>query len=119
MPSRNLAPRIIGMLSLLLTAGFLYFVYLYLPQKVAESIVEKSKIHKPLTTTPRAAEFAYQDVSFKTQDGVSISGWWLPPDRNKKPLGTILMSHGIFKNREQVLSRAELLAAKGYQVLLF
>ncbi len=111
--------RILAALFVLSIVAFLCFVYLYLPEKVAGSIVARSKTHKPLTTTPRAAGFAYRDVSFKTHDGISISGWWLPPKKNKEPLGTVLMSHGIFKNREQVLTRAEFLASKGYQVLLF
>jgi alpha-beta hydrolase superfamily lysophospholipase len=118
-PSQNSLPRILTVLCLFSAAAFLYFAYGYLPEKVAGSIVARSRIRQPLTTTPRAAGFAYRDVSFKTQDGISISGWWLPPAKGQVPRGTVLMSHGIFKNREQVLTRAEFLSSKGYQVLLF
>jgi pimeloyl-ACP methyl ester carboxylesterase len=117
--SKNPIPRTLAVLCVFSAAAFLCFVYLYLPGKVAGTIAAGSKAHKPLTKTPRTDGFAYRDVSFKTQDGISISGWWLPPAKGQGPRGTILMSHGIFKNREQVLTRAEFLSAKGYQVLLF
>src|SRR5258708_506977 len=43
----------------------------------------------------------------------------MPAAPKKKALGTILLSHGAFKNREQVLNRAEFLVGMGYQVILF
>lgn len=109
---------ILGIFGLLLVGGF-YFTYVALPQKVAQGIMEKGKTRKPLTQSPKDYGLPYQDVSFITADGVSLSGWWLPAPSGKKPLGTILLSHGVFKNREQVLSRADFLVKAGYQALLF
>ncbi len=97
-------------------AGGLYFIYFTVPEKVAQTIVAKCPIHKPLTLTPKAYGLKYEDVS-AGGNGVTLSGWFLPT--SKKPLGTILLTHGVFKNREQVLSRAEFLVKSGYQVLLF
>ncbi len=116
---KSLALKIFLSLMAVVFAGAIYFIYFFLPAKVVQSIVLKSKTHQPLTTNPRADGFAYQDVSFTTKDGISISGWWMEPASKKKPLGTLLLTHGIFKNREQVLTRAEFLVKAGYQVLLF
>ena len=102
----------------ILLAGGLVFIYGILPGKVAQGILVKAQVRKPLDRSPKDDGFKYQDVSFMTPDSVSISGWWMVP-ASKKILGTVLLSHGVFKNRDQVLSRAEFLVKKGYQVLLF
>jgi len=114
----GLAKTIFLIFLVLATAGFLYFSYFLLPEKVAESITAKSKTRLPLTSTPKGDGFSYQDVSFPTSDGVTLSGWWMPAQSHKL-LGTVILSHGVFKNRGQVLSRAEFLVKAGYQVLLF
>ncbi len=103
-----------------LWAGGLYVIYQVLPEKVAEGIVAQAQVRKPTTETPKDYGITgYQDVSFLTSDGVTLSGWWLPQKAPKKPLGTILLSHGVFRNRQQVLGRAVFLWNLGYQCLLF
>ena len=102
----------------LLIAGGLYFIYGILPAKVAQSIYAKAQVHKPLTENPRQQYgLTYQDVTFKDKDGVLLSGWWLPSARKGK--GTVILTHGFTKNREQVLPRAQFLVHDGYQVLMF
>ncbi len=115
---KNLLLKILSGLLFLFLAGGLYFVYGILPEKVAQSLVAKAKIHKPLTLDPGKYGLSYQAVA-TASDGVTLSGWWLPADKTKKPLGTILLTHGAFKNREQVFLRAFFLVKAGYQVLLF
>ncbi len=103
-----------------LLAGGLYVVYQVLPEKVAQGIVAQAQVRKPITETPKDYGIpGYQDVSFVTSDGVTLSGWWMPLPARKKNLGTILFSHGVFKNRQQVLGRAVFLWNLGYQCLLF
>jgi len=103
---------------ILFLAGGLYFIYGYLPEKIAASIFDRSKTRQPLKWNPQEDAFHYEDVTFKTNEGIALSGWWMP-SKTKKPLGTVLLTHGIFKNREQMLTRAEFLVKAGYQVLLF
>jgi fermentation-respiration switch protein FrsA (DUF1100 family) len=107
--------------AVILLAGGLVFIYEILPGKVAQALFARSQVRKPLTETPKEFNLDnyYEDVTFNTADGVTLSGWWIPTPKLKKPLGTILLSHGVFKNREQVLSRALFLSQKGYQTLLF
>jgi pimeloyl-ACP methyl ester carboxylesterase len=115
----SLLPKILGSVFLLLVAGFLVFVYLILPPKVGQALFARAQIRKALTQTPQADGFRYETISFTASDGVSLQGWWLPSVKKGKPAGTVILSHGVFKNREQVLPRAEFLAKAGYQVLLF
>ena len=103
----------------LAASGFLYLGYFFLPEKVAEGIFAKAKTRLEIRWTPQDDGFSYKDVSFPTSDGVTLSGWWIAPSKAHKPLGTVILSHGVFKNRGQVLSRAEFLVKAGYQVLLF
>ena len=96
------------------------FVYYVVPDKVAQSIAVMTKIHKPLTQNPKDYGLEnFKDISFTTDDGVVISGWWVPVPAKKKTLGTVLLTHGVAKNREQVLDRAALLVKSGYQTFLF
>lgn len=115
---KGLLPKILlGVLALLL-AGGLFFIYNVLPQKVAQGIVDKAQVRCPVTESPKDYGIpGYQDVTFTTSDGVSLVGWWLPV--KGKPLGTVILAHGVFKNRQQVLGRAAFLWKLGYQVLLF
>lgn len=104
----------------ILAASGLYFIYYVLPEKVAEGIVAKAQVRCPLTETPKDYDIpGYQNVSFTTSNGVTLSGWWIPIKAPKKVLGTIILSHGVFKNRQQVLGRAAFLWNLGYQTLLF
>jgi uncharacterized protein len=41
--------------------------------------------------TPHDAQLNYEDVSLHTQDGVKISGWWIPAEQAR---GTVLFCHG-------------------------
>jgi uncharacterized protein len=120
---RNIQPRlfitVFFILMGLAAGGFVYFSYFLLPEQVAESIVTKAKTRLVIHWTPKDDGFSYQDIFFSTSDGVTLSGWWIAAPKSHKPLGTVILSHGVFKNREQVLSRAEFLAKAGYQVLLF
>jgi alpha-beta hydrolase superfamily lysophospholipase len=103
--------------------GGLFFIYEVLPGKVAQSIMEKAKVRKPITQTP--ADFGmpnYESVTFKTSEGIPLAGWWIPVDKKTKKkdvLATVLMTHGAFKNREQMLSRSVFIHRLGCNVLLF
>jgi len=108
---------LLGILAALL-AGGVFFVYEILPQKVAQGLVARSQVREPLTESPKDYGIpGYQDVTFTDSDGVTLSGWWLPV--KGKPQGTVILTHGVFKNRQQVLGRAAFLWKLGYQVLLF
>ncbi len=65
--------------------------------------------------TPADLGIAFEDVTFTTEDGISLSGWFIPA-RNGR---TIIGCHGILDNREQLLEPAAILARSGYGFLLY
>jgi uncharacterized protein len=56
-----------------------------------------------------------QAVSFKSDSGPNVSGWWCP-DLNSR--GAILLLPGIRANRLSMLARARFLRHAGYSILL-
>jgi uncharacterized protein len=65
--------------------------------------------------TPTDLGLEYRDVSFRTPDGVRLSGWYLP-SRNG---AAIAMLHGAGSTRSAVLEHAAFVTRDGYGVLLF
>src|SRR2546429_683874 len=69
----------------------------------------------PLGTGPAARYgLTYQDVSFRTADGVRLSAWYLP-SRNS---AAVVLLPGSGSTRTAVLSQAAVLARHGYGALL-
>jgi pimeloyl-ACP methyl ester carboxylesterase len=66
--------------------------------------------------TPAAQGATFENVTFKSSDGNQLSGWYLPA--GSKPV-TIIMAHGLFRSRYEVLDRGVALWREGYNVLLF
>jgi dipeptidyl aminopeptidase/acylaminoacyl peptidase len=108
---RNLA--LFG-LSVFLLAGLSLGVWL--AHQRAYGLVHPSRIVTQLT--PADAGIArWQDVSFETEDGLTLQGWYVVPEAENG--ATVILVHGLGGNREQVLGDAALLAAEGYSALLF
>lgn len=52
-------------------------------------------VRTPLLRTPDEVGLAYEEISFETQDGVTIKGWYIPANSNK----TIISNHFSPANR--------------------
>ena len=63
--------------------------------------------------TPARYGLGYQDVAFRTVDGVRLSAWYIPP-RN----GAEVLLPGAGSTRTSVLGQAAGLARHGYGALL-
>jgi uncharacterized protein len=57
----------------------------------------------------------YEDVTFRTASGLTLSGWYIP---SKNGAGVILM-HGYHADRRMPLPVAKILARHGYGVLIY
>ncbi len=57
----------------------------------------------------------YSDVSFKTRDGLTLRGWWIPGTRHE----SIVMIHGLSNSRQEPLDKAGYLHGAGYNLLVF
>jgi fermentation-respiration switch protein FrsA (DUF1100 family) len=61
---------------------------------------------------------AWEEVSFSSQGGLQLAGWFIPPAQNKDG-ATIIYVHGLGSNRGDLLEQAALLSKQGYGALLF
>lgn len=66
--------------------------------------------------TPVAQGATFEDIKFTSTDGNQLSGWYLP-SRSKRV--TIIMTHGLFRSRYEMLERGVALWREGYGVLLY
>lgn len=66
--------------------------------------------------TPAQQGATYEDVTFTSVDGNQLSGWYLPPTQKAV---TIIMTHGFFRSRYEMLERGVALWREGYGVLLY
>lgn len=61
---------------------------------------------------------AWESISFVTEDGLHLQGWFIPATVSANGY-TLVLVHGLSSNRSAMLDRAAFLAAHGYQTLLF
>ena len=67
--------------------------------------------------TPNQAGIAHWEaVTFEAADGISLKGWYIPPDENGAAL---VFVHGLAGNRGDYLPEAARLSQLGYGALLF
>jgi fermentation-respiration switch protein FrsA (DUF1100 family) len=96
-----------------LLAGLVLISYVGLPIIYARGVARPS--HAPVCcTTPADIGLDYEDVSFKTDDGLTLYGWYIP-SQNK---AAVIISHGIGGNRSSHLEQGAVLAEQGFGVLL-
>ena len=79
---------------------------------VAVAILE---IHKPRERLDAPPSAAYETVSFRSTDGLKLSGWYRP-SRNG---AAVLLVHGGGGDRSGVMDQARLLDRHGYGVLVY
>jgi pimeloyl-ACP methyl ester carboxylesterase len=56
------------------------------------------------------------DVTFPSQDGISLTGWYISSPGGSR--GTVIIAHGVNGNRSDMLSRAAILVRHHYNTLL-
>lgn len=67
------------------------------------------------SATPADRGLAFEEASFATRDGVTLTGWYVPSANES----AVVLLHGSGSNRSAVLDHAVVLARAGYGVLLF
>lgn len=75
---------------------------------------------RPLTgsiccQTPRGFGAEYENIEFRSADGVALSGWYIPPKNN----AVVILLHGYYADRRQVLPVAKILVRHGYGILMY
>jgi len=67
--------------------------------------------------TPASFELAFEDVSFRSADGVELGGWWIPaPEAGG---GTVVMIHGLNRSRIEMVKKVPFVHERGWNALLF
>lgn len=119
LPSKKPAPRR-RRLRLVLIAGLTVvslLLFLIFPGTVAWLMTRGGTrpMDRRLTDTPATYGAPYEEVTFQSTDGTPLSGWYLPGSRG---VGVVLC-HGRFRSRREVLRQAVALWRHGYSALLF
>ncbi len=73
----------------------------------------------PLNVPPSDYGQPYERVSFVTEDGLTLAGWLIGPDRTDKKTPAIIICHGLGANKSDFTDLAVFLARRGYFVLTF
>jgi uncharacterized protein len=72
---------------------------------------------RAIVETPDRAGLDYRELSFESDDGELLHGWWIAARRES--LGHLLLFHGNAGNVGDRVLHAALLTAAGFDVLLF
>jgi alpha-beta hydrolase superfamily lysophospholipase len=59
----------------------------------------------------------WHDVTFSTDDGLQLAGWYVPPHADVG--AALIFVHGLGSSRGSLLAQASMLAEQGYGALLF
>ena len=95
----------------LFVSTVLPFMLSFLITKAGTRPVERDR-----TDTPAAQGATFENVTFVSSDGNKLSGWYLPSSGHQV---TIIMTHGLFRSRYEMLDRGVALWREGYGVLLY
>jgi fermentation-respiration switch protein FrsA (DUF1100 family) len=79
---------------------------------VATPLIEPA----PAVISDAALDLPHEAVSFASDSGSQIKGWFVPA---QKPVGVVVLMHGVRANRLSMVGRTKFLHKAGYQVLLF
>lgn len=71
---------------------------------------------QPTTRTPGMFAMKFDDVTFKTSDGLTLKAWWIPA-RGQPSDRTMLVVHGVGANRDDALRFYPFLHENGYNIL--
>lgn len=80
---------------------------------------ENRRLYHPsdeITQTPYSLHFSSQAVHFKTDDGIALSGWWIPAPY---PVGSLVVFHGFSGNRSNLLPLLEFFHNQRLNVFLW
>jgi fermentation-respiration switch protein FrsA (DUF1100 family) len=86
--------------------------YVYLTQ---HNLVYLPRYGRELVGTPATQGLPYEDVTIRTEDGETLSAWWIPAER---PRGAVLVLHGNAGNISHRIDYARMFRELGYGTLL-
>ncbi|MDX1935259.1 MAG: alpha/beta fold hydrolase [Capsulimonadales bacterium] len=100
------------LLGLLLGNLFFCVAVAWRSSRIARTLV--FPVRKPVQK-PEGMESGWRDVSWRTDDGLTIRGWYFPASNR----AALILTHGFGENRAEKWELANVFVRKGYGVLLF
>jgi uncharacterized protein len=98
---------------LLIPPALILAFFVLFPMAVA--IIATNMAHYPCCAeTPADRNIDYEDVSFPTPEGLTLSAWFIQSVNG----ATVITVHGAGKNRATTMDEAEVLVRHGYGVLM-
>jgi pimeloyl-ACP methyl ester carboxylesterase len=98
--------------------GLLFFVFGWVPWFLAGIATTHRFVYHDTENaglTPASFGLAFEDVAFRSKDGVEIRGWWVPAPSAK---GSVVMVHGLNRSRIEMVRRAPFVHQSGWNALL-
>jgi pimeloyl-ACP methyl ester carboxylesterase len=117
----TLAGRIgAGAMYLLRLAGFFVGVFLAVAlvvmiERDIFSVITETAPTPSEVTIPSNLEFEVEEVTFKSEDDLTLAGWYVPPQNG----AVIILLHGYGGNRTGMIWHARQLIEAGYGVLMY
>lgn len=93
--------------------ALVFAFYVIIPIASAYRAIHPTR-HPVGLVSPADLDLNYEDVTLRTKDGVTLSGWYIPSKNN----AAVIVVHAYNGNRTGVIYHAGLLARHGYGVLL-
>ncbi|HVO10815.1 MAG TPA: alpha/beta fold hydrolase [Vicinamibacteria bacterium] len=103
---------------LLALAAVVLFVFGWVPWYLAGMATTRRFVyhdHENEGLTPASFHLAFEEVAFRSSDGVEIRGWWIPCTDGK---GTVVLVHGLNRSRIEMVRRAPFVHESGWNALL-
>lgn len=75
-------------------------------------------VQLPLKIFPKDFNLKAENVTFKTKDGISLKGWFIPAQKNKDTNKTLILMHGFEMDKSEILPQTIFLAQK-YNLFYF
>lgn len=104
---------------LLVCLGLALFVFGWVPYWLAGLVTVRGFHYRDKANaglTPASFSLAFQDVSFRSKDGVLLRGWWVPAPQAR---GTVVLVHGLNRSRIEMVKKVPFLHQAGWNALLF
>ncbi len=84
--------------------------------RAAKKVLHPVSKRTPLAVWPDQYKLPYENIYFKTEDGVLLKGWFIPNPASEK---TIILMHGWGMNRGDIFKNTYFLHDLGYNLMYF
>jgi hypothetical protein len=117
-PSRSKWRRVLRISAVVVVVLVVGFVLGFVPWWLAGRATGGSYVfpdRENAGLTPASFSLPFEDVTFRSADGVDLSAWWVPA---ANPRGTVVLVHGLNRSRIEMVRKAPFVHAQGWNALL-